>query len=161
MTDYLGSFPRQTIQHHSNPSLCPNHWCQRSWTWLVVWRPTTPSRSNTKKYVLFHHRGLECKSQETPRTTVKFGLGVKNEAGQRLTEFCQENTLVIANILFFNTRDDYTHGHHQMINILKSDWLYSLQVKIEKLYTVRKKQDLIVAQILNSLLPNSDLNRRK
>ena len=39
-------------------------------------------------------------SQEIPRVTVKFGLGVQNEAGQRLTEFCQENTLVIANILF-------------------------------------------------------------
>ena len=39
-------------------------------------------------------------SQETPGVTGKFGLGVQNEAGQRLIEFCQENTLVIANILF-------------------------------------------------------------
>ena len=39
-------------------------------------------------------------SQEIPRVTGKFGLGVQNEAGQRLTEFCQENTLVIANTLF-------------------------------------------------------------
>ena len=39
-------------------------------------------------------------SQETPGVTGKFGLGVQNEAGQRLTEFCQENTLVIANTLF-------------------------------------------------------------
>ena len=39
-------------------------------------------------------------SQETPGVTRKFGLGVRNEAGQRLTEFCQENTLVIANTLF-------------------------------------------------------------
>ena len=30
--DDLGSFPRQTIQHHSNPSLCPSHWCRRSWS---------------------------------------------------------------------------------------------------------------------------------
>ena len=42
----------------------------------------------------------------------KFGLGVQNKAGQRLIEFCQENTLVIAN----NTREDSTHGHHQMVN---------------------------------------------
>ena len=50
----------------------------------------------------FHYRGLECNSwnQETPGITGKFGLGVQNEAGQRLTEFCQENTLVIANTLF-------------------------------------------------------------
>ena len=39
-------------------------------------------------------------SQETPGVTGKFGLGVRNEAGQKLIEFCQENTLVIANSLF-------------------------------------------------------------
>ena len=39
-------------------------------------------------------------SQETPEVTGKFGLGIWNEAGQRLTEFCQENALVIANTLF-------------------------------------------------------------
>ena len=39
-------------------------------------------------------------SQETPGVTGKFGLGVWNEVGQRLIEFCQENTLVIANTLF-------------------------------------------------------------
>ena len=39
-------------------------------------------------------------SQEKPEVTGKFGLGVQNEAGQRLIEFCQENTLVIANTLF-------------------------------------------------------------
>ena len=45
---------------------------------------------------------LECKigSLETPGVTGKFGLGVQNEAGQRLIEFCQQNTLVIANTLF-------------------------------------------------------------
>ena len=39
-------------------------------------------------------------SQETPGVTGKFGLGVQKEAGQRLMEFCQESTLVIANTLF-------------------------------------------------------------
>ena len=39
-------------------------------------------------------------SQETPGVTGKFGLGVQNEAGQRLTEYCQENALVVANSLF-------------------------------------------------------------
>ena len=47
----------------------------------------------------FHHKGLECKlgSQEIPEVTDKFALGVQNEAGQRLTELCQENALVQAN----------------------------------------------------------------
>ena len=39
-------------------------------------------------------------NQEIPGVTGKFGLGIQNEAGQRLTEFCQENALVIANTLF-------------------------------------------------------------
>ena len=54
-----------------------------------------------KKKVLIITRDWNAKvgSQETPGVRGKFGLGVQNEAGQRLIEFCQENTLVIANIL--------------------------------------------------------------
>ena len=55
-----------------------------------------------KKYVLFVIGDWNAKvgSQETPGVTGKFGLGVQNEAGQRLIEFCQENALVIANTHF-------------------------------------------------------------
>ena len=55
-----------------------------------------------KKDVLFIIGDWNAKvgSQETPGITGKFGLGVQNEAGQRLIEFCQENALVIANNLF-------------------------------------------------------------
>ena len=49
-------------------------------------------------------------SEEIPGVTVKFGLGVQNETGQRLTEFCQENALVIANTLF--QQHKRRHGHH-------------------------------------------------
>ena len=54
------------------------------------------------KDVLFFIRDWNAKigSQETPGVTGKFGLGLQNEAGQRLIEFCQENALVIANTLF-------------------------------------------------------------
>ena len=56
----------------------------------------------SKKYVLFIIGDWNAKvgNQQTPGVTGKFGLGVRNEAGQRLMEFCQENTLVIANTLF-------------------------------------------------------------
>ena len=56
----------------------------------------------TKKTCPFHHRGLECnaRSQEIPGVTGKFGLGVQNEAEQRLTQFCQENAWVTANTPF-------------------------------------------------------------
>ena len=55
-----------------------------------------------KKDVLFIIGNWNAKvgSQETPGVTGKFGLGIWNEAGQRLIEFCQENALVIANALF-------------------------------------------------------------
>ena len=55
-----------------------------------------------KKDVLFIIGDWNAKegSQETPGVTGKFGLGIRNEAGQRLIEFCQENALVIANALF-------------------------------------------------------------
>ena len=55
----------------------------------------------SKKDVLFIIGDWNAKvgSQETPRVTGKFGLGMRNEAGQRLIEFCQENALVIANTL--------------------------------------------------------------
>ena len=58
----------------------------------------------------FHYRGRNAKagSQETPRVAGKFGLAVQTEAGQRLIEFCQENTLVIADALFQQHKIFYT-----------------------------------------------------
>ena len=56
----------------------------------------------SKKDVLFITGDWNAKvgSQETPGVTGKFGLGMRNEAGQRLIESCQENALVIANTIF-------------------------------------------------------------
>ena len=93
-------FPRQTIQYHSNPSLCPNQECWRSW--MVLWRPTRPFRTNTPKYVLFIIGDWNAKvgSQDIPGITGKFGHVIQNKTCPRLTEFCQKNILVIANTLF-------------------------------------------------------------
>ena len=79
---------------------------------------------------------------------------------QRLIEFCQENALVIANILFRNTREHSTHGHHQMVNTEIRLIIFYAAKDGEALYSQQKKKDqeLTVAQIMNSLLPNSDLN---
>ena len=64
--------------------------------------PTRPFRTNTQKRCPFHYRGLNAKvgSQERSGVTGKVCLGMRNEAWQRLIEFCQENALVIANTLF-------------------------------------------------------------
>ena len=87
-------------------------------------------------------------SQEIPWVTGKFGLGVQNEAGQRLIEFCQENTLVIAKPSFNNTREDSTHGHHQMaITEIRLIILFAAKDG-EALYSQQKQdQELTAAQI--------------
>ena len=72
--------------------------------------------------------------------TGKFGLGVQNEAGQRLAEFCQENALVIINTLSSNnTREDSIHGYHQMVNTeIRLNIFFA--AKMEKLYTISKNK---------------------
>ena len=99
-------------------------------------------------------------SQETPGVTGKFGLGMRNEAGKRLIEFCQENALVITNTLFQQhkrrlstwTSPDGQHQHRNQI-------IFFAAKVAEALYSQQKQdQELTVAQIMNSLLPNSDLN---
>ena len=98
-------------------------------------------------------------SQEIPGITGKFGLGVWNEAGQKLTEFHQENALVIANTHSSNTRDNSTHGHQQMVNTEIRLIIFFAAKDGKALYSQQKQdQELTVAQIMNSLLQNSDLN---
>ena len=95
-------------------------------------------RTNTQKRCPFHYRRLEFKhgKSRAPGVTGKFDLGMWNEAGQRLIEFCQENALVIANTLFQqHTRRLYTHGHHQMVNT-EIRLIIFFAAKMEKLYTV-------------------------
>ena len=107
-----------------------------------------------KKDVLFIIGDWNAKvgGQETPGVTGKFGLGARNEAGQRLIEFCQENALVIANTLFQHTREDSTHGHHQM-DSTEIRLIISFAVKDgEALYSQQKQdQERTMAQIMKSL----------
>ena len=96
----LCSFPRQTItviQAYAPTSKAEGGEVERFYQDLQGLLELTP-----KKDVLFiiGHWNAKVGSQETPGITGKFGLGVQNEAGQRLIEVCQENTLVIANTLF-------------------------------------------------------------
>ena len=98
-------------------------------------------------------------SGETPGVTGKFGLGIRNEARQRLIEFCQENVLVKQTPSSNNTREDATRGHHQFVNTEIRLIIFFAAKEGEALYSQQKQdQELTVAQIMNSLLPNSDLN---
>ena len=104
---------------------------------MVLWRPTRPFRTNTQKRCPFHFKDWNAKvgSQETHEVTGKCGLGVQNEAGQRLIEFCQENTLVIANTLFQQhkrrlytwTSPDGQHGNQIDYILCSQRWRSSIQ----------------------------------
>ena len=91
-------FPRQTIQYHSNPTSNAKEadveWFYEDLQELLELTPP--------KDVLFIIGDWNAKveSQEIPGIVGKFDLGVQNKAGQRLTDFCQGNTLVIANTHF-------------------------------------------------------------
>ena len=79
---------------------------------------------------------------------------MRNEAGQRLIEFCQENTLVIANTLF---QEKTIHGHHQMVDTQTELIIFFAAKDGEALYSQQKQDwELTVAQIMSSLLTNSD-----
>ena len=98
-------------------------------------------------------------SQELPGVTGKFGLGVQNRAGQRLTEFCQENTLVIANTLFQeHKRRLYTGTSPDGQYRNQVDYILCSQ-RWRHFYRQQKQDgEPTVVQIMNSLLPNSGLN---
>ena len=83
-----------------------------------------------------------------------FGLGVQNKAAQRLTELCQENTLIIATQQHNNTREDPTHARHHMVNTKTRLIIFFAAKDGEALYS-EKKQDwgLIVVQIINPYCP--------
>jgi len=85
-------------------------------------------------------RGCHCLLHKKHLVTGKFGLGIWNEAGQRLIEFCQENALVIANTLSNDRREDSIHGHHQMVDIEIRLIIFFAAKDGEALYS-QQKQD--------------------
>ena len=114
-----------------------------------------------KKDVLFIIGDWNAKvgSQETPGVIGKVGLGVQNEAGQRLIEFCQENALVIANTLFQqHKRRLYTwtspDGQHRN----QTDYILCSQRWRSSTQSTKTRPGADCAQIMNFLLPNSDSN---
>ena len=119
--------------------------------------------NRAKKDVLFITGDWNAKvgSQEIPGVTGKFGLGVQKEARQRLTEFCQENALVITNTFFQRHKRQLYTWTSLDIDINTNIRLIIFSVaKDGGALNGQQKQDweLTVAHIMNSLLPNSDLN---
>ena len=119
-----------------------NRWCHP--TTNPLWAPSPPTFNLSQhqgllKWVSSSHqvaKVLEFQLQyqsfqyifrtEIPGVTGKFGFGIKNEAGQRLTEFCQEHALVIAEHPLPTTQEKTIHMDVTRWSTSKSNWLYSL-----------------------------------
>ena len=129
---------------------------------MVLCRPTR-SGTNIKKRCPFHHRWLKRKvgSQEIPGVTGKFGLGVQNEAGERLTEFCQENALVIANTIFQQhkrwfytwTSPDGQYWSHNDSILCNWRWRSSIQsAKTRPGADCGSDRELLIAKVRHKLM---------
>ena len=138
----LCSFPRPTIQYHNNPSLCPDQKCWRSWSWTVLWKPIRPSRTNTQKTCPFHYRGLEYKTRKSRNIwsngqirlwNIEWSRAKANRVLPREHTGHSKHPLPTA-------QEKTLHMDITRWSTLKSDWLYSLQPKMEKLYTVSKNK---------------------
>ena len=119
----FGSFPRKAIQYHSNSSLCPYHWHQRSWSWSVLWRPRRLPRSNTKKRCSIHPWELKCKSKKSRDTqnnrqvwlwSIKWSREKANILSEEHAGHSKHP---------FPTTQEMTHMDISRGPVLKSDWL--------------------------------------
>ena len=149
---FLGSFLKrqndlclflsQTIEYHRNPSLCSNQLCWRSWSWKILRRPIRPSRTNTQRRCPFHCRGLEGKSRKSRDSwsnrqtwfwNTKWSRAKANGALPREHISHRKHP-------FPTTQEKTLHVDITRWPISKSDWLYSLQPKIEKFCKICKNK---------------------
>ena len=125
---------------------------------MILGKASRPSTTNTKKDVLFIIKDWNEKveSQEIPEVTGNLGLGVQNEAGQRLTEFCQENALVIANTLFQKGLYTWTSPDGQYRNLI--DFILCSQRWRSSIQSAKTKPGADCGSDHELLIANSDLN---
>ena len=145
MTEWYWFLDRQTIQHHSNPSLCPNHWGQWRWSWPVLWRPVRPSRTtHTHTQMSFLSLGMECQSRKSRDTWRNRQVWPWSTKWSRT----KANRILSRGYTGHNKYPLPTKWNDKMtlhIDITKwsmpqSYWLYTLQPKIEKLCIVSKNK---------------------
>ena len=114
----LCSFPRQAMQYHSNPSLCPNQYCWSSEFEQFYEDLQELLELTYKKDVLFITGDWNAKvgSQRDTWSNRQVWPWSTKQSRAKAYRVLQENALVIANTFSNNTRDDSTHGHHQMVD---------------------------------------------
>ena len=131
---------------------------------LSLWRPPRPFRTSIQKRCPFYYRGLECKSRKSRNTWSNRQIWPWNTGWSRAKAnrvLPREHTGHSKHPLP-TTQEKTTHGHHQMVNTEIRLIIFFAAKDGEALYSQQKQDwELTVAQIMNSLLPNSDLNWRK
>ena len=120
----------------------PTNNVKKNWSWMVLWRPTRTSRTHTPKRCPFHYRGLECKSRNSRNTW----------SNRQIWPWSTEWSRAKANKVLL--REHTGHSKHPLPTTQektlhmdvtrwstpKADWLYSLQPKMGKFYTVSKNK---------------------
>ena len=138
------------------------------WNSSMKIRSTGSSRTNTYKRCPFHYRGLEWKSRKSRAIWSNRQIwlwSTKQSSSEANRVLPREHTGHSKHPLP-TTQENTLHMEITRWSTPKSNWSYSLQSKREKFYTVSRNKTgcwlwLILTQIMNSLLPNSDLNWRK
>ena len=114
----------------------------KSSSWTVLWRPTRLSRTNTQERYPFHYRGLECKSRKSRKTWSNRQIwpwSTEWSRAKAIRVLPREHTGHSKHPLP-TTQEKTLHMDITRWSVLKSDWLYSLQPKMEKFYTVSKNK---------------------
>ena len=164
MTECSLFISKAAIQYHSYSSLCLDHWYQRSSSEMVLWRPIWPSRTNTKKRCPFHHRELECKSRKSRDTgsnwsnrqlwfwSTKWSRAKANRVLPRERTDNNKHPLPTTQEKLYTWTPPDDQYWNQINYILCSQrWRSSIE-------SAKTKWKLTLVHIMNSLLPNSDLN---
>ena len=129
----------------------------------VLWKPTRLSRTNTQERCPFHYRGLERKSRKPRNTWSNRQIWPWNVEWSR----AKTNRLLPIKCTGhskhpFSTQEKTTHEHHQMVNTeIRLITFYAAKDGEAQYSQQKQDQELTVAQVMNSFLPNSDLNWRK
>ena len=130
---------------------------------MVLWSPTRPSRTHTQKRCPFHYRGLECKSRK-PRNTWNnrqiWPWSTKWSRAKANRVLPRERTALSKHHLPTTQEKTLHMGHHQMVNTEIRLIIFSAAKDGEALYSQQNQDwELTVAQIMNSLLSNSDFKK--
>ena len=127
-------------------------YCNYWGSWSVLWKPKRPPRTKTKKRCPIHHKGLECKSmsKDTWSNRQVWSWSTKWSRAKANRILPRERTGHSKTPFLNNTRDDFTHGYHRMVNTeIRLITVFAVK-EGEVVYSQQKQElELTVAQIIS------------